>query len=168
MIEGFIESNIKFKVGSLDQLAHCGLIKILVEEALHTFTLPIAWEVIKNMTVEGDIKVITYDINPFDSEEEEQKGGEYEATDDSAGQEKEKEETKIEEEKDEGTEQEEIEQIKKEKVIEGGEKEEAEAKQRKGSPENLKREAAAGLTILSTPTKPKEREKGRPPCILRP
>jgi len=31
----------------------------------------------------------------------------------------------------------------------------------------LARKATAGLAALSTPSKPKEREKGRPQCILR-
>lgn len=67
------------------------------QEALHAFTLP-NWEFIRDMTEKSDIKALTYDISPSDSEEEEQKGGEGEAADDSTGQEKEKEETKIEEE----------------------------------------------------------------------
>ena len=79
-----IDSSIKFKAGSLDQLAHHGLIKIFVEESLHTFTLP-NWEVFRNMTKKGDIKGLTYDISPADNEEEGQKGGEYEATNDSVG-----------------------------------------------------------------------------------
>ena len=55
-------------------MAHHGLIKILVEEALYTFTIPIAWEIFRNMTAEDDIKALTYDISSFDSEEEEKKG----------------------------------------------------------------------------------------------
>ena len=57
------------------QIYHQGLIKILVEEALHTFTLAIAWEVFRNMTAKDDINALTYDVNPTDSEEEEQQGG---------------------------------------------------------------------------------------------
>jgi len=48
-----------------------------VEEALHTFTLPIAWEIFLNMTVEDDIKTLTYDIS-YTSSEEEKQGGEGE------------------------------------------------------------------------------------------
>ena len=102
MTEGFIDSSIKFKAGSPDQLTHRGLIKFQWKKP----SIPIGWEVFKNLTAEGDIKALTYDINPSDSEEKEQKGGEDEATDDSTG---------IEEEKDKDT--------------EGGEKEEAEVKQ---------------------------------------
>ena len=50
---------------------HHGLIKLLVEEALHTFTIPITWEIFRNMTEEDDIKALTYDHNPSDSEGEE-------------------------------------------------------------------------------------------------
>ena len=75
LVQPLIDSSIKLKARGPDQLAHHGLIKMLVEEALHTFTLPIAWEVFRNMTTEDDIKALTYDISPSDSEEEEQKGG---------------------------------------------------------------------------------------------
>lgn len=71
LLQSLIDSSIKFKARSLDQLAHHGLIKILMEEALHTFTIPIAWEIFRNMTAEDDIKALTYDINPSDSGEEE-------------------------------------------------------------------------------------------------
>ena len=70
-----------------------------MEEALHTFTLPIAWEVFRNMTAEDDIKALTYDVSPTGSEEEEQQGGEVEATGDLAEQERKEEETEIEEER---------------------------------------------------------------------
>ena len=62
------------KVRVPDQLAHHGLIKLLVEDALHTFTIPIAWDIFRNMTKEDDIKTLTYDLSPTESEEEEQKG----------------------------------------------------------------------------------------------
>ena len=42
---------------------------ILVEEALHTLTIPIAWEVFRNMTTEDDIKALTYDVTPTISKE---------------------------------------------------------------------------------------------------
>ena len=71
LLQSFIDSSIKVKAGNLDQLAHHGLIKILVEEALHTFTIPIAWEIFWNMTAEDDIKALNYDISPTGSEEEE-------------------------------------------------------------------------------------------------
>jgi len=45
LLQSLIDSSIKVQAGNSEQLAHHGLIKILVEEALHTFTLPIAWEV---------------------------------------------------------------------------------------------------------------------------
>jgi len=45
LLHSFIDSSTKVQAGNSEQLAHHGLIKILVEESLHTFTLPIAWEV---------------------------------------------------------------------------------------------------------------------------
>ena len=61
-------------------MTHHRLIKLLVEEALHTFTIPIAWEVFKNMIGEDDIKSLTYDLSPSESEGEEQKGEDEEET----------------------------------------------------------------------------------------
>lgn len=74
LLQSFIESSIKLKVGVLDQLAHRGLVKLLVEDALQTFTIPIAWEIFRKMTKEDDIKALTYDLSPLESEEEEQRG----------------------------------------------------------------------------------------------
>jgi len=45
LLQSLIDSSTKVQARNSGQLAHHGLIKILVEEALHTFTLPIAWEV---------------------------------------------------------------------------------------------------------------------------
>lgn len=82
--------------------------KILVEESLHKCTLPIAWEIFWNMIAEDNIKALTYDVSPTGSEEEEQQGGEGEATGDLVEQERNEEETETEEERAEETEQEEI------------------------------------------------------------
>ena len=46
LLQSLIDSSTKVQAVNSGQLAHHGLIKILVEEALHTFTLPIAWEVL--------------------------------------------------------------------------------------------------------------------------
>ena len=165
LLHYLIESSIKVQAGNSEKLAHHGLIKILVEEALHTFTLPIAWEIFRNMTTKDYIKALTYDIIPTGSEEEEHQGGEGETTGDLVEQKGKEEETKIEEEKVAETEQEETKQIETEWETEGGEKG---AEKTEVPRETLEREATAGITTLSTPIKPKEREKGRPPCISRP
>ena len=44
-----------------------------MEDAIHTYTIPIAWEIFGNMTKEDDIKTLTDDLSPSGSEEEEQK-----------------------------------------------------------------------------------------------
>ena len=72
LLQSLINSSTKVQVGNSEQLAFHGLIKILVEEALHTFTIPIAWEIFRNMKAEDDIKSLTYDISPSDSGKEEQ------------------------------------------------------------------------------------------------
>jgi len=51
-----------------------------VEEALHTFTIPIAWEIFRNMTREDDVKTLTYNLNPSESEGEEEKWEDDEET----------------------------------------------------------------------------------------
>ena len=73
LLQSLIECGTKFNVGVPDQLAHHGLVKLLVEDALHTYTIPIAWEIFRNMTREDDIKTLTDDLSPFDSEDEEEK-----------------------------------------------------------------------------------------------
>ena len=88
LLQSLIDSSTKVQARDLWQLAHHGLIKFLVEEALHTFTLPIEWEVFQNMTDEDDIKALTYYFNPTVSEEEEQQGGEDEASGDIVEQER--------------------------------------------------------------------------------
>ena len=103
LLQSLIDASIKLKAGSPYQLAHHGLIKLLVEEALHTFTIPITWEIFRNMIGEYDIKALTYDLSPYESEREEQKGEDEEETKTEYEKEKPKieEETKIEDEKEE-------------------------------------------------------------------
>jgi len=43
LLQFLIDSSIKSKSRGPNQLAHHGLIKLLVEDAIHTFTIPIAW-----------------------------------------------------------------------------------------------------------------------------
>ena len=53
-------------------MANHGLIKPLVEDALHTYTIPIAWDIFRNMSRDDDIKTLTEDINASGSKEEEE------------------------------------------------------------------------------------------------
>ena len=55
--------------GIPDQLAHHGLIKLLVEDALHTYTVPISWEISRNMSRDENIRVFAEKITPSSSEE---------------------------------------------------------------------------------------------------
>ena len=153
LLQSLISSSTKVQAGNLDQLAYHGLIKILIEEALHTLTLPIAWEVFWNMTTEDDIKALTYDVRPTGSEDEEQQGAEGGASGGIVEQERNKEGTEIEEEIAEETEQEET---KKEKRKEAEKEEQGEE-----TPETLEREGETTLTTLNTPIKPKQKRKTR-------
>lgn len=73
LLQSLGECSTKLNAGILDQLAHHGLIKFLVEDAFHTYTIPIVWEIFKNMTKEDDIKNLTDGLSPSGIEEEEQK-----------------------------------------------------------------------------------------------
>ena len=75
------------------QLAHHGLIRILIEDALQNLIIPIQWLVFIDMQVEEGIKSLTYDVSPTVSEEEEE---ETEAEEEEVEQEE--EETEREEE----------------------------------------------------------------------
>lgn len=73
LLQSLIECGTKLNAGVPDQLSHHGLIKLLVEDALHTYTIPIAWEIFRNMSRGDDIKTLTEDISPYGNEEEEEK-----------------------------------------------------------------------------------------------
>lgn len=72
LLHSLIECGTKLNAGVPDQLAHHGLIQLLVEDALHIYTIAIAFEIFKNMSREDDIKTLTDDLSAFSSEEEEQ------------------------------------------------------------------------------------------------
>ena len=76
LLQSLIECSTKLNAGIPDQLAHHGLIKLLVEDALHTYTIPIAWDIFINMSRDDDIKTLAKDINPSGSQEEEEEIGE--------------------------------------------------------------------------------------------
>lgn len=44
LLISLIECARKLRDGTPDQLAHHGLIKLLVEDALHTYTVPLSWK----------------------------------------------------------------------------------------------------------------------------
>jgi len=73
LLQSLIECGTKLNAGVPKQLAHHGLIKLLVEDTLHTYTIHIAWEISRNMFRKDDIKTLTDDLIPSGSEEETQK-----------------------------------------------------------------------------------------------
>ena len=44
LLQSMTECATKLREGMPDQVAHHGLIKLLVEDALHTYTVPLSWE----------------------------------------------------------------------------------------------------------------------------
>jgi len=57
--------------GTPNQLAHHGLIKLLVEAALHTYTVPLSWEIFRNMSKDDDIQILAEELTSSSSEERE-------------------------------------------------------------------------------------------------
>ena len=43
-------------------MAHHGLIKLFVEDALHTYIVPISWEIFRNMSRDDNIRILVEDI----------------------------------------------------------------------------------------------------------
>lgn len=66
-----IECRKKLKEGTLDQLAHHGLIKLLVEDALHTHTIPLSCDIFCNMSKDDDIWILAKELTSSSSEEKE-------------------------------------------------------------------------------------------------
>lgn len=52
-------------------MAHHGLVKLLVVDALHSYKVPLLWESFRNLTREGDIKVLMEETGSSSSEEQE-------------------------------------------------------------------------------------------------
>ena len=69
-LQSLIESSIKVKEGNSPQLAHHGLIRILIEDALQNLRTLITWSVFRDIPTEDDNKALTYDISPTVIEEE--------------------------------------------------------------------------------------------------
>lgn len=57
--------------GKHQQLAHHGLIKLILEDALQNLRFPIAWKTFVDMQAEGEIQAIKYDKSPTSSKGEE-------------------------------------------------------------------------------------------------
>ena len=69
LLQSLIECGTKLNEGTPDQLAHHGLIKLLVEDALHTYTVPISWEIFWNMSQDDDIGILAEGITSSSNEE---------------------------------------------------------------------------------------------------
>jgi len=71
LLQSLIECATKLKEGIPYQVAHHGLIKLLVEDALHSYKVPLTWEAFRNLTKDGDIKMLTEEGGSSSSEEKE-------------------------------------------------------------------------------------------------
>ncbi len=178
------------KEGNSQQLAHHGLIRILIEDTLQDLRTPITWSVFRDMLAEDDIKALTYDISPTISEEEikqeeedieqdkdemDEEGADIEEHDENEeeeGEEKEEDEEteeKIKEETDRDDEDLQDEEDRKDREQEGNRAKGTEHKEEspRVSPEATEREAEAALTALSTPIKQKGKRQRQTPLYFR-
>ena len=71
LLQSMAEYSTKLREGTQDQLSHHGLIKLLVEDALHTFIVPLSWEIFWNMSKDDDIRVLAKELTSSNSEEKE-------------------------------------------------------------------------------------------------
>ena len=71
LLQSLMECTSKLREGVPDQVAHHGLIKLLVEDALHSYKVPLAWEAFRNLTKDGDIKMLAEEGGSSSSGEKE-------------------------------------------------------------------------------------------------
>lgn len=69
LLQSLIECGIKLKEETPEQLAHYGLINLLVEDALQTYTVPLSWEIFYNMSKDDDIWILAEELTSSSSEE---------------------------------------------------------------------------------------------------
>lgn len=177
LLQSVIDISMKVQEGNHQQLAHHGLITLIMEDALQNLRIPITWAIFKDMQTKEDIKALEYDKIPTDSETDEEETEKYEEEtemDEEEQEEKEKEsgeETKedAKEETDELSEELEGEEEEKHKDERWNRKQEVEDKEKspRESLEPTEKEAAAALTTLSTPIKKKEVDRDKLHCTLR-
>ena len=71
LLQSLMECATKLKEGIPDQIAHHGLIKLLVDDALHSYKVPLSWESFRNLTKDGDIKMLIEEMGSSSSKEQE-------------------------------------------------------------------------------------------------
>jgi len=67
-----IDMRIKVQEGKHQQLAHHGLIKLILEDSLQNLRLSITWTTFREMQVGGAIQALEYEKIPTASEREEE------------------------------------------------------------------------------------------------
>ena len=71
LLQSMTKCATKLREGTPDQLAHHGLIKLLVEDALHNYTVPLSWETFQNMSKSDDIRILAEELTSSSNEEKE-------------------------------------------------------------------------------------------------
>jgi len=59
LMQSLIDATIKVKEGNSQQLAHHGLIRILIEDSLQNLKIPVTWSVFRDLPIEDEIKTLT-------------------------------------------------------------------------------------------------------------
>lgn len=80
LLQSMTECATKLREGTPDQIAHHGLIKLLVEDALHTYIVPLSQENFRNMTKDEDIRMLSKELTSSNSEEKEKTPAEKKET----------------------------------------------------------------------------------------
>lgn len=71
LLQSLILCGTKLKEGTPDQLSHHGLIKLLVQDSLHTYTIHRPWDIFRNMSKYDDIWILAEERTSSNSEERE-------------------------------------------------------------------------------------------------
>jgi len=194
LLQSLIDTSIKVQEENSHQLAHHGLIRILIEYSFQNLRIPIQWFVFRDMQVEEDIKSLTYDVSltiseedeeETEGEEEEEIEGDEDEMDEEEDETEENEEDEEEEEKEKDDDEETEEDYKEETDKEDEDLQEEEERKDIGEERNGKegekdKEESLGVSqnplresqqlpslLLAPPSSKKAKDRGRPPYISR-
>jgi len=72
LLQSLMDSSSKVKKGNSQPLAHHGLIRILIEDALLNPRIPITWTIFNELPVEDDIRTFIYGVSEEETKQEEE------------------------------------------------------------------------------------------------
>jgi len=72
LLQSLINISMKVQEGNYQQLAHHGLIRLIIEDSLQNLRIPITWAICRDMQTKEDIKSLVYEKSPTSSERDEE------------------------------------------------------------------------------------------------